>query len=574
MLFLAEYLLATNDASVQEGLARIAKEIARGASAVGTWGHSFATPQGTLPGYGCMNLPGIGLLVGMVAAREAGVKDPDVDRVIALAAGFLRWYVNKGAIPYGDHEAWPGHEDNGKCSGAAVLFDLLGDREAAEFFAKMATAGYDERERGHTGNFYNMFWALPGVSRYGPQATGAYWKEQGWTYDLARGWDGRFAYQGSPEGEEEHGSYKNWDCTGAYLLGYAVRQKSLLLTGRKPVVVKVPSADEVKDVIAAGREYFTSRKGGYTGREASRLVADLGSWSPIVRLRSAQGLAKSGAASVPDLVRLLDTGTLNARYGACQALEELKGGAAAAVPALRKALQHEDLWLRICAGEALASIGKSAAEAVPDLLNRLAQAPSDKDPRGMEQRHLCEALFGSRGMLGRSLDGIDRAALYAAVRNGLRNQDGRARSSLGSVYRNLSLEELRPLLPAIFQAVAEPAPSGEMFADGIRMEGLRVLAKHRVEEGIEACVRYAREQNKWASEKRTPEIMKVLASYGARAKSVVPALAELAASFEAGEKGFPKNLSLQKAKLVRETIQSIEAASESPELIRIGTGPK
>ena len=110
----------------------------------------------------------------MVLAREAGVKDPDLDRAIDKSAKFLRWYVNKGAIPYGDHQPWPGHEDNGKCSSAAVLFDLLGDREAAAFFARMATAAYDERERGHTGNFFNMLWALPGVSRCGPLATGAY----------------------------------------------------------------------------------------------------------------------------------------------------------------------------------------------------------------------------------------------------------------------------------------------------------------------------------------------------------------------------------------------------------------
>ena len=64
----------------------------------------------------------------------------------------------------GDHEPWPGHEDNGKCSSSAILFDLLNDGEATLFFARMATAGYNERERGHTGNFFNILWALPGVS--------------------------------------------------------------------------------------------------------------------------------------------------------------------------------------------------------------------------------------------------------------------------------------------------------------------------------------------------------------------------------------------------------------------------
>ena len=43
-----------------------------------------------------------------------------------------------------------------------------------------------------------------------------------------------------------------------------------------------------------------------------------------------------------------------------------------------------------------------------------------------------------------------------------------------------------------------------MFADSIRVEGLRLLAKHRIEEGIGACVNYTRDQNPWASQERTP----------------------------------------------------------------------
>jgi Family of unknown function (DUF6288) len=197
-LFLAEYVVATGDQSVLPGLRRLAREVALGASSVGTWGHRFARPDGNLNGYGCMNQPGIVLTLALVIAREAGVNDPDVDRVIDKSSRFLRWYVHKGAIPYGDHQPWPGHEDNGKCSSAAVLFDLLGDVEATAFFARMSAAAYEEREQGHTGNFFNVLWAMPGVARCGPLATGAYWKQQAWYYDLARGWDGRFGYQGSP----------------------------------------------------------------------------------------------------------------------------------------------------------------------------------------------------------------------------------------------------------------------------------------------------------------------------------------------------------------------------------------
>jgi hypothetical protein len=187
----------------------------------------------------------------------------------------------------------------------------------------------------------------------------------------------------------------------------------------------------------------------------------------------------------------------------------------------------------------------------------------------MQQRYLSFALFDGGGMLNRSLDGVDREALYKAVRAGLKNQDGRARGSIGSVYRTLSFEDIKPLLPAIYQAIIEPAPSGEMFADSIRVEGLRLLAKHHIEEGIGACVKYTRDQNPWASEKRTPELMKILLTYGTNAKSVIPELTRIGDYFEKEEKDFPKNLMLMKAKCVRETIQAIEASTDTPELITL-----
>jgi hypothetical protein len=239
------------------------------------------------------------------------------------------------------------------------------------------------------------------------------------------------------------------------------------------------------------------------------------------------------------------------------------------VDALRKTLAHQDLWLRIKAAEALAAIGAPAMKAVPQLLELLAQVDVKNDPRGMQQRYLSFALFERDGMLGRSLEGVDRPALYKAVRAGLKNEDGRARGSIGSVYRHLSLEEIKPLLPAIHEAIVQPAPSGEMFADGIRVEGLRLLAQHHIEEGISACVKYTRDQNPWDSQERTPELMKILLTYGAHAKAVIPELTRIADYFEKDEKDFPRNLMLMKAKCVRETIRAIEASTDSPELIRI-----
>jgi hypothetical protein len=108
-----------------------------------------------------------------------------------------------------------------------------------------------------------------------------------------------------------------------------------------------------------------------------------------------------------------------------------------------------------------------------------------------------------------------------------------------------------------------------MFADSIRVEGLRLLAKQQIAEGISACVQYTRDQNPWASEHRTPELMKILLSYGTHAKSVIPELTQIANYFEKDEKDFPKELMLLKAKCVRETIVAIEASTDTPELSRL-----
>jgi len=132
MIMLSEYVLATGDTSVMPGLERLAREAVRGQSAVGSWGHGFARPDGRLGGYGMMNSPGLPMTIGLVLAREAGVKSPGVAEAIERSTRLLRFYTGKGAIPYGDHAPWiENHEDNGKCGMAAVLFQLLKEAEGA-----------------------------------------------------------------------------------------------------------------------------------------------------------------------------------------------------------------------------------------------------------------------------------------------------------------------------------------------------------------------------------------------------------------------------------------------------------
>ena len=570
IMLLSEYVMATGDDSVMPGLRRLALEAANGQSIVGSWGHRFAQPDGRLGGYGMMNSPGLPLTTSLSLARTAGVNDPAMDRAIERSASLLRFYIGKGAVPYGDHRPWiQTHEDNGKCGMAAVMFNLLGEVQGAEFFSRMSVASHGaERDTGHTGNFFNILWALLGVAQSGPQATGVWMQEFGsWYFDLARHWDGSFLHQGPPQMNKD--SYQNWDCSGAYLLSYAMPLKKIYLTGKRPGVVAQLDAASAQSLIFDGRGWNNMDRNSYydkLGKE--ELLSRLSSWSPVVRERAAMALGRQQDKVVGQLIRLLDAEGLYTRYGACQALKMQRTRGATAILALLKAFRSNDLWLRILAAEALAGIGEPARIAVPEMLVRLTKRDPKNDPRNMEQRYVSFALFNRRGgLIGQSLEGVDRKLLMEAVRAGLLNEDGRARSSIGSVYRNLTYDEIKPLLPAIHKAIIEPAPSGIMFADGIRMSGLELLTKYRINEGIELLVDYSRNQKKHASEKRILKVMEMLKTYGAHGKRVIPQLEAAANYFENEEKDFPHHLSLRKAEFVRKTVASIEVSIDEPQLI-------
>lgn len=567
IMLLGEYQIATGDAAFEAGLKRLALEAAMGQSNVGSWGHAFALPDGRLGGYGMMNAPGVPLTISLIIARQAGLKDPAIDLAIERSSKLLRFYIGKGAVPYGDHAPWTQtHEDNGKCGMAGVMFNFLGEKDGAEFFSRMSVASHGpERDTGHTGNFTNMLWAMPGVALAGPHATGAWMKEFGaWYYDLARGWDGSFRHPGPPEKDGD--SYYGWDATGAYLLAYARPLKKIMLAGKQPDIAPQIDSAAAAALIDDGRGWSNNnRYSFYDAMDQKELLARLGSWSPAIRERAATALKrKKGEKPIPTLVEMLRSPKLYERYGACEALKQLGQDAAPAVSGLTALLDHDDLWLRIVAAEALSQIGQAAMVSLPKMLKRLAEPPSPKDPRGMEQRFLCFAIFGE--MLKKNTEGADPELLRQAITAGLQNEDGRARSEVSNIYLTLPYESLKPLLPAIHRAVVEPSPSGEMFADAVRLRGLELLAKHSIAEGMKSCVDYIRSQNKWASEKRTPQLLRILQTYGAHAKDFIPELREIAATFDKGEKGFPGHLSKDKARMVREAIKAIEAATDLPPL--------
>jgi len=536
-IFLSEYAMATGDQSVLPGLKRLVLEAANGQSLVGSWGHRFAGPDGRCLGYGMMNSPGIPLTTGMILARKAGVKDPKLDLAIERSAKLMRFYVGKGSPPYGDHEPWVRtHSDNGKCGMAAVMFNQLGESKAAEMFSRMSVASHSaERDWGHTGNYFSMTWAMPGVALSGPQASGAWINEFGsWYFDSARRHDGSFVHLGPPSARRD--KYLGWDATGAYLIAYAMPLKKIHLTGKGATAVPQLDAASVEAVIDAGRGWSNKdvrrkdKNSYYDKMSEKQLLENLSSWSPTLRNRSAMALARREAKVIPALVKMLDSSNVDRKIGACEGLAMFQSAAAPAVPALTKALEHEDMWLRVKAAEALANIGEPAMGAVPTLLEMLAKGPSKADPRGMEQRYLMLAVF--RQMLRKSIDGVDRVQLRTAVAAGLKNQDGRARAQAHFAFDQLSYDELKPLLPAVHEAIVKPAPSGIMFAGSIRIAGVKLLAKHRIKEGMDLAIDVMDIYN-WGKDYRIGECLKIIDQYGGAAKAILPRLRKLETDLKA-----------------------------------------
>ncbi len=567
--FLTEYYLATKDPAIKDAIRDISLEIARFQSPVGTWGHEHRLTNGLLHGYGAMNQVGLIVVTPLVLARRAGVEDPIVSGAIERSTTMMRWYVDKGSLPYGDHKPWPDHDDNGKNSIAAILYDLLGDTKAATYFSRMATAAHAERENGHTGNFFNVTWALLGVARSGPNATGAYLAEQAWYYDMARRWDGSFCHTGIPGAKGD--SYRNWDCTGAYALGYGLPRKSLFITGKGPANIAPMSKAEATSVINDGRHFdFWSAEASYDGMTDAELLKRLTSWSPAVRVRAARSLGHHKGDYTAQLNKLLDSDSLRAIYGATEAIAYLGDRAASCVPRLKRMLATQDPWLLSLTVTALAAQDDATRKSLSTDLLTLAARPLPTDRRRMAQRAVATVLFGAprggpKGLYAESLECEHPALLAKAISAVLSNDDGRTRGLLAGVYANIKTDaQLAPLLPAILEATRASAPSGIMFADDIRTAGLKLLARMRVREGMPMCVDQM-EPNRWAQNRRIPQCAAALKVYGGSARSLLPQLRQVRGEVEKKYRRNP-NAGGPMLDAIDDTIKAIESDKAPPKL--------
>ena len=590
-LFLCEYLQLTGDEAVRHGMRECALSMARGQGMYGTFGHGFAalTPDGKLhgsvPPYGPVNMAGLPANLAILLAKKCGVKDPEIEAAVVRASGFFGYFTDKGAIPYGEHEPWPYHENNGKNSITAVFFGLQSGRERdAKFFAQMATAGYASRECGHTGQGFSYLWGALGANAGGPGAAAAFFRESSWHLDLVRRADGSFTYDGGEQygpGKTEDGtywgksSYYGLSPNATYVLTYALPLKKLLITGRESGEKAKLGKAEVAAAVASGR-FDVERK----GKSAAELVAAFADWSPVVRHWAAEELAgrPEGRAMVGELVRLAGGEDVHVVQGACEALGLM--GAEEGLQVLVKRLGHENRWVRYKAAEAVRKMGDRAKPVLGELLKALVATAEPmrpinwEDPVQIAQGQLAAAVFS--GPLKEGLKDADPVLLIPAVRAVSRQPDGMARATLREFFdHRITMEEVVKLAPDILAAVKTPCPADTMFSNEIRMGGFKALVRYRFKEGIEAGINLAMTQGGHGSESRTGEIMKDVAGYGAAARGAVPKLKELMAMLnkQVTDGEFPGGeLNERRVGAVAAAIREIEAAKDAPELRSIGAG--
>ena len=547
-LFLCEYFLFTGDTSVTNGIREYAINSARIQDPWGQVGHGGCVDYGDgtynhpITWYGPMNQASMPLAMGIVMAKKCGIAAPEIDPAIARENNWLNYYVDKGGIPYGEHESWPGgHDSNGKDNLAAMYFVLQGNQPTqTAFYTRMSVSCYNGRETGHTGCGFSYLWSGLAANIGGTNALASHLAQVLWNLDLSRRYDGSFTFDGSEAWVSSSGindywqpnSYYGMDQAAIYVLTFATPSRRLYVTGRNPNPTNTLSAAVVSNAIWAGQ--YNQICQGYT---TNQLLAHFSEYDPSVRMWAANTLATTPGSNnlVNLLIGMTTSNDPHVRASACRTLGVIKN--AAALPTLAALMYDTDVWVRTVANAAMRDWG-GAASANPYLTNMMTAfitygstnqmvffhgstnqyAIDWSDPVRIANGYLANALFSQYGS---STINQPTNLLYQAVTVGLAQPDGMALGYLGDFIENqLTWTHVQMVAPSIVNAVMYEGAADRMFTESIRNAGVLTLAKYKVEEGIPLATLFG-PSTFW--EPNTTSI-DALRSYGGAAKNVIPTM--------------------------------------------------
>ena len=575
LVFVAEYYLATQDEEVLPYITNQANYIGRGVSGVGTWSHGMAPVSkngmyGPPGAYGAMNQCSITCAMGLVLAQKCGVESEYVDEAVRRALNFLRYYAGKGTIPYGDHPPALKHDNNGRNSQTAVLFDLAGDKESAAFFTRMTLASHSAREGGHTGDWWSWQWGALGAARGGGEAANAFSESTRYYTDMQRMANGAARHLDS--GKD---SYKKWSATGSRLLQYCLPRKAIYLTGKGGFSVDPIVGEELEDLLAA--ESFRGRAKELSVEE---LLEALGNWSLVVREQAAKELGRRDQNVVEELIAMLDSPNPYACYGASIGLKYAGRRSDEAVDAMIEALKTADTGTeQYFLAEGLKKVrsknglGGAVVKAAPQLLKLVIEIDRERDPYGKLAKQLSGIFFyngrtgGYKGYFpnGRGVEKLDSDLVVGAMKKWLTNPNGGTRSTASSVYNRLSEEQLEKLWGVVYYAAKNQSPSGVMFAGAGQANSTILLAKHRFEEALPLAADYV-DREGWGKFGRVPKGVEALSHYGSAVKPYMEMLEKEHRAFQGRKPREVKKLNKNWDRLMENLDKDFELKSIEPYL--------
>jgi len=559
LIYLSEYYLITTDSQVVTGIQNFTLKLAQSQSIYGTYGHGAAAirpdSSGRLysTGYGPVNAVGgtaaIALVLGKKALVAAGqLVDPQIDAAIQRSSGFFAFYVNKGAIPYGEHEpVITSHASNSKDATPAVFFALQsGKAVEAEYFARISVSGWIGREYGHTGQGLGYYWATLGALMGGPEAASEHLKQVRWHLDLSRRTDGSFAYDGQEQygpgttkdntylGEAEYGGMT---ANAIYLLTYSLPLQRLYITGKNAIPAYTLNSTKVASAIAAGS--FRLDRGA---KSISELFTAIGDYDPIVRNYASIELASRtlSGTDLTNLRNLLSSADPNLRQSACQTLGIRQDSTS--LSTIVALLNDPDLWVRAKAAIATRAYSPAVSSTHRDSImsSFIANATDPEvinwsDPIQICNGKLGNAIFGqgvndsapTNDIASYTINAPKQTLLYPALRAGLKQPDSYARLSATLFCRqNLPLVDAQAVYPEVANAAEFDTPADRMWSGACRADAITMLAALKITDAIPLTLAMLNSAPGFEWGEKEPRIgaLNALASYGDAARYTLPTL--------------------------------------------------
>ena len=172
--------------------------------------------------------------------------------------------------------------------------------------------------------------------------------------------------------------------------------------------------------------------------------------------------------------------------------------------------------------------------------------------------------YGPRGLLAGSVKEIENHQLYPVIRSIAANPDSAARGCLRSTYELLSIDDVQALAPEIVESIETMAPANTMFSKGVRLAGIKAMARLKIEEGIPLTL-HMMQLKDWGKGYIIDESINVLKQYRGAAKSIVPDLKKLATELDKKSKQYTS---------LMDVISLIEKDMDPPSLVKLKTHVK